>query len=835
MTWARWVRRAALRHPGRSAISMTSIVLGVAIYLGVSIGARTLSQALEPRGTLGIPSNAALLLPTGVWGAEAPASAADPIRELPDVVAVIVTYQVPGPTTLTTRAGTADVDTPAVFLYGTELAGTAAMAKGKAPRPGRDEIVVPADLATSLDIDVGDRVSLTSATGAHAATVSGVFPAVSRTDTSAQGGVATSLATAHRWADRGDVISNAYVQLRAGVDGIAWTTRHRLDLGALQPAGFTVFQSTAVEFFRAIEDSLQPVATAALVLGGYLIFLTISRTVHDRRGVHGALRAVGASRRRVVGLVLAEAALIGAVGTALGIVVGLGISRGVAEVMGRAFSVSLAATPGFSAPPDVLAIAVALGMLTPLASATLPALRAASADPADALRGAATDQGPRASSAVGGVAVFAAGFALTAGLSERLKPLGAAVSLGGVVLVAPVAARALAATARPGLERLALAGELSARRLARRPGRSATTAGLLATTLALVIVVSSLEESGHPGFARVVETNLGADLVVGDYSNVGLAPGTIDRVAATRGVAAISASAEGRVETLDPGGRTEFLRAIDPATYFDVADFSWTSDTDAGAARRAIARGGSVILETTIAARIHRRPGDSITVQALDGRRRLAIAGTYVGLGYGDSHAVVVSLRDARAHFGLERPTRLLVDLAPGADEQATTDLVRAQLGDVVSVRRNTFARAEILQQFTEVWGLVRLVVIVTAAIGLLGLVNTMLMEIFDRRHELGVLRALGAERRDVGRLVALEAVFLGATAGIVGIVAGSLIGWASVSGVERITRVPVSFRYPLGAVPLVVVLALLAGAAAAVLPARRAAALDPADVLRST
>ena len=169
--------------------------------------------------------------------------------------------------------------------------------RGRPPAPGSSDILVTPDLAEVVGIDVGQPLPMKVPSGTATATVSGIL----ERNADARGphyGLLAPLRAAWTWAGS-EGVTSAYVRLDKGVDGAQWAAEHRRELGGLQPPTYGLYQSDAQVFFRQIERSIAPVATAALIIAGYLIYLTFARTVEDRRQTHATIRTLGASRSQV--------------------------------------------------------------------------------------------------------------------------------------------------------------------------------------------------------------------------------------------------------------------------------------------------------------------------------------------------------------------------------------------------------------------------------------------------------------------------------------------------------------------------------------------------------
>src|SRR5205823_12553107 len=130
------------------------------------------------------------------------------------------------------------------------------------------------------------------------------------------------------------------------------------------------------------------------------------------------------------------------------------------------------------------------------------------------------------------------------------------------------------------------------------------------------------------------------------------------------------------VTIIDGGVRAEHLLVVDPSTYFNVGGFTWA--TGGQTARDQLTAGHRVLLAATIASRLHKHLGDSITLQTSNGPARYTIAATFLALPYGDTLAVVVSTDDARRDFKMDGVNRVWINLAPGAKPQALQRQVAA-------------------------------------------------------------------------------------------------------------------------------------------------------------
>lgn len=813
MRWTRLILRNLRQRPGRTIVCVTSVTIGVAVFLSVSIGTRDLSESIVPRGTRALLQGSLTLTPAGVFDAVAPRSAVDQIRALADVDFAEGIQVTSG-----------SIERNGEFVPITLSASpTIPPLEGRAPTPGAAEIIVGLGLA-----EIDDVVRVWTPNGlAGEARVTGVV-----VNGSQYGWLAmTTVETMQAWTGSGDVVNNVVVRLADGVDPDAWVDAHRAELSPFQETtGFLT--SDAVEFFRSIDEGLAPLAASSLFVSGYLIFLTMGRAIQDRRTSLATLRALGTSRVQLVGLILGEAALIGIIGTITGYALGTVLGRVVTGVLRGMFGITISgadATP--SIPTSVTLVAIALGLLTPLIASALPALLAARSDPAAHLRGEVQRDLPTSMPRlVGGAAAFALGTVLIVLVATPVKAGAALLALAGAAVALPTAARPAGALLARVWSRLRPGpGELAAQEMARRPGRSAQTTALVATILMMTVIIATINASQRPEFLRIVDAHYGATANVYATSGFGVTDEMRAALAADPAVAAVSPGATGIVTMLD-SERAEPLRVIDPDTYFTVAGIPWARGTDSDEAVAGLRR-GEVVLASAVAARIGADVGvgDRVRIQTLSGPVSFRVAGLFYGLSWGESVSVTVSTDVARTAFGLRATPFLRVDLRPGIDVHAW-----AASNKWGFVRPTSEVRASILEGFDGITNIAFALLIVTVFVGIMGLANTLAMDMLDRQREVGVLRALGLQRREVRSMVLSHAFVLTAVAGGLAVLLGSILGAAFVAGSQSSSlSMPMSFAFPTRAVPLILMVSLVVGALAGLTPARIASRMEPTDALR--
>ena len=575
------------------------------------------------------------------------------------------------------------------------------------------------------------------------------------------------------------------------------------------------------------------IAAISLFVGAMLIFNTLSMTVAERIREVALLRAAGATRRQVHGLVLTQAAALGLAGSLLGIAMGwlitLWFVGSFADPVG-----ALGAVPLEDLQPGALAVvlAIAVGLSVTLAAAIEPAWRAGRISPVEALR-QRPELGRLQAARMRWLLVVAAVVGV-AGL--LLWPRGAGESgvlasfvvyglLLLVTLVSPFILPLLGRVAGIPFAALLRAEERLARvALVRDRSRTALTVGSLTIGLAMIVALGAVGQSD-----RKVATAWIADVVPGDELDTSIRPiplaeGIHAQLAAVPGVARVTPIA--RFDLAYNGTRIDGAAmpgrdlSADGRLTFLSGDRSAVLDQFDG--------GGSVILPRAQADRLKLTLGDTMTFATADGRTlELRVAGVIDhGLPGRAGEAVLVSWSDATTRFGVIGADAFAIRFAVGAAATSRAELERTatelalQPASVATVQGAVGATLD--RVFTLFDALAAIAVIVAG----LGIVNTLTMNVLERVREIGVLRALGMTRRQVWRMVVVEAGILGIVGVVLGGLAGVLIAVVMVGLSTGLSGIA-AMQVPWPVLGLAAVYGIAAAIAAAAYPARLAAGMS--------
>jgi putative ABC transport system permease protein len=556
-------------------------------------------------------------------------------------------------------------------------------------------------------------------------------------------------------------------------------------------------------------------AVVAVFVGAFIINNTFSITVAQRTREMAMLRAIGASGRQVRRSVLIEAVVIGALASAAGLVAGIGVAAGLRQLM-SAFGFDMPDGPTVVS-PTAMALSFAVGLIVTVLSAWLPARRAAKIAPFAALRDVSIDRSAGSGRrAVVGAAITAVGVAaLFAGLGGEIALVGAGalVTFVGVSVLGPVLAGPVATVFGTPLRLRGLSGELATRNAIRNPKRTARTASSLMIGVGLVGFITVFAASAKVSMAGSLETDFTGTHIVqagGSDDSTGLSPDLADELRSTPGVDVVS-QARLSPAVID-GTATDALYAFDSTTIDEVfvlgsveGDLeSLGADGIAVSAEHAADQGWTI--------------GSTVPATFPSGDTTFVVEAVYSG-GTDWVGSMFVDLDALLANGGDELDYRVYVSGDDAAIKSVAADHASADVLD-----KDAFLDV-VSGEIDTMLGMFYALLVLAVVIALLGIANTLALSIFERTREIGLLRAVGMGRSQLRSTVRWESIIIAVLGATLGLAIGTFFGWAVVRAMadEGIDTLSV----PIDSLLVVTVIAALAGAMAAVMPARRAAKLD--------
>jgi putative ABC transport system permease protein len=479
-------------------------------------------------------------------------------------------------------------------------------------------------------------------------------------------------------------------------------------------------------------------------------------------------------------------------------------------------------------------------------------VRASRVPPIDALTGGGARRGVLGvRRAVIGLALFLPGLALGGLLwfgtnsDNPLVGVGAALTtmlmfLGMVRLAPYVVLPLVRLMARP-LQRVRPAeGRLAADAAQSNPGRTAATAATLLVALSVVVVNATVASSFVGSIERELDQRLARDLTVQpigytEYGppQAGLSARLREDIAAMPEAAAVAGRRSMFLPELPAGGAPGTVVAYDPVAYrrVDKIDYEGASTADV---LRGLAAGG-VVPAKAYADDRGLAVGDRLRIEGPSGVREAPIVGLADTLEAG-GQSLQMSLDTMAAVYGVRADSQLVVKAASAEAREPLDRRVEALL-DHEYPGMEALSNAEIKESTTEAinqqFGFFNAIVGIAVLVGVLGIVNTLSMSVLERTREIGVLRALGASRWRVRRTMAYESLLISLAGSIAGAGVGLLVGVVWVLGMRSTTWTGISIELPVGTLVTIALLGVVMGVVAAILPARRAARLDPLAALR--
>ena len=847
--------KGLLGRKTRAVLTALAIVLGVAMVSGTYVLTDTISKAFDEIFSGSYRSTSAVIVGRQIvdysssGNATVPASLLERVKRLPDVEAasgqVFDLSSSADYGKLIDRNGKAlgsgGAPTFAFGLDGSQPRfNPLTIAEGRWAK-GPNQVVIDQSSARKADFGVGDTIGVAVQGPVRRYRITGIakFGSVDSLGgaTFAIFDVPTAQRLLHKQGEF-DVIS---LSGKAGVTPEALKREIAPILPAQTEVKTGAEQAKAnakdtKEFTKFIQYFLLAFGAVALFVGAFVIFNTLSITVAQRTREFATLRTLGASRRQVLRSVLLEGLVIGVVASVVGLFLGLALAKGLSAVM-AALELDLPKTGTVFATRTIV-VSLLVGVVITLIASIAPAIRATRVPPIAAVReGSVLPPGRLAryrtivALAVVGLAVAVLGYGLFAGgvgTGARLGSLGLGV-LGlflGVALLSSRLVRPLASLVGLPSSRLGgAAGQLARENAMRNPTRTASTAAALMVGLALVTFVATfgagLRESDRDGLRRQVT----ADYVVTSKNGWDPFPAVAGTaVASVPGVEVVSNVRNDEARVLGDQARVD---GIDPGTIASVYRYQWAKGSNA--VLHGLGRNGAVVRKK-FADEHGLRVGSRLTVVDPAGGRS-----TYVVKGIFDQPKIAqldpvlgsvgISQQAFDATFPRPKNAYTFVNVKGGASEAQTAAFERA-LASYPDAKVRT--RADWVESrakgIDKLLNLLYVLLALSVIVSLFGMVNTLVLSVFERTRELGMLRAVGMTRRQARRLVRHESVITALIGAALGLPLGVALAALATRALED---KGVSFAVP--ALPLVafVAVALVAGVLAAVLPARRAARLN--------
>ncbi|MER6558089.1 ABC transporter permease [Streptomyces sp. NPDC001027] len=835
--------RNVLAHKARLLMTVLAVMLGVAFVSGTLVFTNTLSNALQNSSAKGFDQVDVAIT------AESQPDVGDRIVKTPDLTRELLeqSAKVPGAKSAigVVNGFTAIADKDGKLVgggfqsqggnYWGEKDARYPLVSGHAPS-GRNEVLIDSRTADRAGYEVGDTVRISVDGPVLTPKIVGVFT----TDDGnvAAGGSLALFDTASAQTLFGKPGAYDEIDVRAAAGTSQSALKSALDAALPKDrVETTTGRQLADDQAEAISASMSGMKQGLLVFAGIALFVgtfiianTFTMLVAQRTKELALMRAVGASRRQVTRSVLIEAFVVGTVAGVTGLVAGIGIGAGLRSLLGTLGATvpdgPLVVTPG------TVATAMAVGVVITMVAAWLPGRRAAKIPPVAAMssvHAAATTKSLVLRNTLGalfsaaGVAVVLTATTMDGSDGQAPMGLGAVLLIIGVFILTPLLSRPLIAASAPVLRIFGVSGKLARQNSVRNPRRTAATASALMIGLTLITGMTVMAGSLQKSIDKMASAAIKADYVVSMANGNELSPDVDAKLKTVDGVTATSPmrNAPARIN-----GETEYLTGVTGSAFGELTDLPM----DDGA----FTVGGSrVVVDAGTAKHRGWKAGSVFTAHYEDGKeQRLTVAGVY------ESNELIrgILLDNSALTPHVEDPAdmQVMVKTSGGVSDGAKDRLEKA-LGSnpAIKVQSKQDLSDQIAKMFTLLLNMLYGLLAMAVVVAVLGVINTLAMSVFERSQEIGMLRAIGLDRRSVKRMVRLESLVISLFGGVLGIGLGVFFGWAA--GELLGAKMPTyELVLPWGRMAVFLVLAAAVGILAALWPARRASRLNVLTAIKS-
>ena len=838
----------------RSFLTTLAIVFGVMVIFGMGIMLPTMTNAFQ-QSVLSLSGQVDVTI-THKTGEAFSVSALNRVKGIEGISAIA--GSISRPMNLPANFYGRDSNVTGLTLTGLDPVAAPTLRdypikEGRFLKPGDANVaVITSKFADTLGLKLGDTFRIPTTEGVAKLTIVGLRP--SRPSLGNEE-VLVTLSEAQKLLDMSGLLNGIEANLatKETAQREAIVQQIQTQLGKNYVLNALTDDSTIFGAMQVAAVAFNLLGYLTLFMGGFIIFNTFRTIVAERRHDIGMLRAIGASRGTIVGLILTEGLVQGIVGTAIGLAIGYLLGAGllalVEPVMQQFMNIRMG-SPVIE--PSLLIVTVALGIGVTLVAGLLPAVSASRVTPIEVLRpslGEAAQRISRVGTIIGAVMIVIALLGLLSGSFELLA-VGGLLFLVGLVLVAPALVKPFANVfsvlialmfAREGT------GELAQGNITRQPSRSAITASATMIGLAIVVGAGGMMYSVTGSVVDLFTKSMNSDYLLLPPSvalwkgDVGASQSLSNKIRSVPGVGTLSSMryAQSSFPTSSARGTGEIqlsVLGIDPATFTEVSamDFQKGNPQEAYAA---LANGErTIIVNGILAAQAGGLTvGNTVTLSTPQGQqdyRIVAIAGDVLNMKINTAY---ISQANMRADFNKTEDIFYQVNLAQGADAAAVDERLKTIVEDYPQFRLIATRQylAEFRQQYDSIFVGMYVLLGVLSLPSLIAILNTLAIGVIERTREIGMLRAIGALRSQVRKMIIAEALLLAGIGTAFGLLAGLYLGYVFVQGLSASGMFKMEYSFPFVALIAATAAGLIFGVLAAIIPARQASRMGIIQALR--
>ena len=649
-------------------------------------------------------------------------------------------------------------------------------------------VVISASLAQRLGLELEDQLEISAGGRFNRAQLAGILqPENSASRQALDDLIISDIATAQELIGMSGRVSR--IDLILDADEVD-------KLSAALPVGIRLVdvkaENSLDQMIAAFELNLQAMSLLALVVGLFLIYNTVTFSVVQRRGVLGIMRSLGTTRGQIFRFILLEAFILGLVGTALGLALGIILGRGAVALVSQTisdlyFSVNV---KGINIMPLTLAKGALIGVAASLLAAALPSWDATRTPPAGIMKRSIEEETARRllpAMTFGAVALNLLGFALLG--AEDSLALGFAALLcivvGGALFTPAAMIVAMRLLQGPAAALFGVVGRLAARAVVRSMSRTAVAVAALTVAVSVIVGVSAMIGSFRLTVADWLESSLGAQIYISpplfasNNPTVDVDRGVQAIALAVPGVKAVSSARHVSVSAPDyPDMPPVNLLASDFDIAGDKRQFKWSA-VAAGAHQAALEAGQVMVSEAFASRRGIDQERGAITLGTERGARTFEVFGVYYDYST-DQGAVYIARSVYDQYFDDPYISSLGLFIEDGADTAAVIGELRARLADYdLRVQDNASLRGGALEVFDRTFAITIALRILTTLVAFIGILSALMALQLEHAREYGVMRATGMTARQLTKFAVIQTGLMGLVAGVLALPIGLLLSLA--------------------------------------------------------
>jgi putative ABC transport system permease protein len=783
------------RHLLRNVLTTVGIILGVAIFAAIRSANSSLKYSL--RDTIDqIAGKAVLQVTAGQAGL--PEEVADEVRSVAGVRAAVPVIEAVVHTT--------DASQGNILIIGVDLAGDRSMRdytiEGNEDAVSDplvflaqpDSIMVSKEFAARNELKEDSKIRMVTALGNKVFTVRGIMAPKGMARAFGGNVGVMDIYSAQFVFSRGRTFDRVDVALDEGLRLDDAIPRIQARLGAgykIEPPLRRGKQTESL--MEAYSGALFISSAIALTVGLFLIFNAFSVSVTQRRAQIGILRALGVARGRIHAMFLGESLVLGIVGSILGVFLGILMGRGVMALMARVIEQTYGVPiylDRLRIDPLWTAVSFLLGTAASLAGALLPARAAGRVDPALALQKGkhqvlflGENRYRRWAGLVLLLASLLIGF-MPGADSLRIQVLVMAALFTSLALLAPTFSHFLAGLLRWPMGKLfGMEGRLASDSLVQAPRRTSATVAALLFSLAFVLVMATFSTSVSAALARWIETSVNPDLFVSASENLTARvfqfPASVGDV--LRRVPGVRQVDPVRLFNIEYNGRMPLLVSL-PINQFLRRSTPMMAEGRVEDLLPGMMGRNGVLISNNMARIYHLKKGSRIYLDAPTGRHEFQVVGVSVDYS-SDSGSLLIDWEVYKRLWMDDRVDTFDLMIEKGYDPDAVKREIQRRFAESrnIFVLTNKDMRAELTRLTDQFLSLQYVQILLAVLVAVLGIINSLMVSITERKREFGILRGLGGGRSQVRKAIVLEAVCIGLVAVLLGIGGGTILGYYAV------------------------------------------------------